>query len=211
MSSSEKRYPRAEALMIAGDLIDCLAPACERLEIAGSYRRGKATVGDLELVAIAKEQKIPVEDLFGPTGMDELVNLVHQVFRQPIQGWSLEKSGPLYKQLKHNQSGLAVDLYLGTARNWGGMLVVRTGPGDFSTALVQRARRLGMQVSGGYHIHRHPARLDADGKALPCQFGAECTQIVETPTEDAFFKALGLPVFGPDRREENTWTVRRMR
>jgi DNA polymerase/3'-5' exonuclease PolX len=46
---------------IAPDLIQHLTLYCDKLNIAGSLRRGREMVGDIELVAIPK----PALDLFG--------------------------------------------------------------------------------------------------------------------------------------------------
>ena len=53
MSSGEKQ-PRAVVLPITERLVSILAPFCERIEIAGSLRRLKPEVGDIELVVIPK-------------------------------------------------------------------------------------------------------------------------------------------------------------
>lgn len=45
-------YPRAQALKVAYFLGDMLAPYCWDIEVAGSIRRGKAEVGDVELVYV---------------------------------------------------------------------------------------------------------------------------------------------------------------
>jgi len=44
----------AQALTIAEQCRKALAPYCERIEIAGSIRRGKPQVKDIELVAMPK-------------------------------------------------------------------------------------------------------------------------------------------------------------
>ena len=43
-----------------------LAPHCERIEIAGSIRRGKPVVGDIEIVCVPHQ--VQAMDLFGPCG-----------------------------------------------------------------------------------------------------------------------------------------------
>lgn len=53
--STGQRYPAPEARAAANRLIPLLADACERIEIAGSLRRGRAEVGDIELVALPVE------------------------------------------------------------------------------------------------------------------------------------------------------------
>jgi hypothetical protein len=53
---------RASALALAEQCRAALAPSCHRIEIAGSIRRGKPQVEDIELVALPK--LVPA-DLFG--------------------------------------------------------------------------------------------------------------------------------------------------
>ena len=68
--SEGPRIPRARALMLAQGLIETLRPHCERIEIAGSLRRGKPDVGDIELVCIPKADEM--RDLFGGVTLADL-------------------------------------------------------------------------------------------------------------------------------------------
>ena len=52
MSATETRVPLETAAKIAEDLASLLRPVCERVEIAGSIRRGCPTIGDIEIVVI---------------------------------------------------------------------------------------------------------------------------------------------------------------
>jgi DNA polymerase/3'-5' exonuclease PolX len=52
---STSRIPLARAVSIAETTQAALAPHCERIAIAGSVRRRKAFVGDLELVCIPRQ------------------------------------------------------------------------------------------------------------------------------------------------------------
>jgi len=56
--SSGVRVPLADARVIAESLMAALGPGCERIEIAGSIRRGRPDVGDIELVAIPRIEQI---------------------------------------------------------------------------------------------------------------------------------------------------------
>ena len=51
-------------------LRELLAPACERIEVAGSIRRGKPEVKDAEIVAIPKTYEVETPGLFGPTSTE---------------------------------------------------------------------------------------------------------------------------------------------
>jgi len=48
------KFHRDEAMLVAMELISLLTPACERIEIAGSLRRDKKRVGDIELLFIPR-------------------------------------------------------------------------------------------------------------------------------------------------------------
>ena len=47
-------FPRAVAIQVARELCEALKPHCERLIVAGSLRRGKQEVGDVEILYIPK-------------------------------------------------------------------------------------------------------------------------------------------------------------
>lgn len=53
------KFPRAEALAVAKVLCDALKPVTERLIVAGSLRRRKALVGDVEILYVPKFQTLP--------------------------------------------------------------------------------------------------------------------------------------------------------
>jgi len=49
-----KRYPRKEAMEVAMNVCGALRECCERVEIAGSLRRGKPDCGDIDICVIPK-------------------------------------------------------------------------------------------------------------------------------------------------------------
>jgi DNA polymerase/3'-5' exonuclease PolX len=53
--------PYMEAMAYATTMVYYLSPLCSRIEIAGSLRRKKETIGDIEIVLILK----PEFDMFG--------------------------------------------------------------------------------------------------------------------------------------------------
>ncbi len=56
---SKTKFPRAEAIAVAKILVSVLQPHCERLIVAGSLRRRKQEVGDIEILYIPKTRIEP--------------------------------------------------------------------------------------------------------------------------------------------------------
>jgi DNA polymerase/3'-5' exonuclease PolX len=203
---------RQRALFIAQELIEYLWPHCSRIEIAGSLRRQKAEVKDIELVVIPKPSvSITQRDMFGEiVGTTEKVGL-HDAVEMLINdsdlaAWSRDVAvprwGDRYKRLLHTPSGIACDLFITDRRRWGYQHVIRTGPAEFSKAIVTLAMRRRMHFSDSL-LHGH-----ARHKGKDCPRGERCTYIVPTESEQELFTALRLPVWQPDKRSpEMLWKV----
>jgi DNA polymerase (family 10) len=114
----EKKYPYAEAYAIAVAVLEELRPYCIRAEIAGSIRRKKQLVGDIEIVAIPKPYRTGIfED-----GIASVVNKWEKV-RGELPCKYTQRILP---------GGMALDLFLAEEGNWGNILAIRTGSADFS-------------------------------------------------------------------------------
>jgi len=188
------RYPLAQARFIADALTSLLRPSCERVEVAGSVRRERANVGDIELLCIPRVERIAA-DLLGTTHHthDHLDQQLQQLIAQHVLDYRLNALGsrtygPQNKLLLHVASGIPLDIFSTTPLFYGMSLVVRTGPKEFNIALMQRFQRLGMRghAYGG---------VTWKGEELPC------------PTEDSVFRLAEWPYVPPRLRDE--WTARR--
>jgi len=137
------------------EVVEWLRPGCKRIEIAGSIRRQRPDVGDIEIVAIP----MPGEGLFGPG--PELPTVLDNLICDLLgRGAFLrrEADGAKYKKLFTACLGgeVQVDLFLATPENWGYILALRTGPAGFSKRLVtpdwQGGLLRGEYMASGGHV-----------------------------------------------------------
>jgi DNA polymerase/3'-5' exonuclease PolX len=164
----KRRWPRALGMTVGNALVYMLWPYCERIEIAGSIRRGKAEVGDVEILYVPK-----FGSLRRPGEMFESeANLADVFLNSGLLGGKLEMRpnvngvtcwGPQNKLAVHKATGMPVDLFSTTAENWWVALVIRTGPKELNVALCQGAKSRGMQL----HAYGVLERLGGGGPIFP--------------------------------------------
>lgn len=134
-----------DAFKVAEALVAQLEPVCTRIEIAGSIRRMKPDVKDIEIVAVPDLTPVPRAKLeFGKpiprlfnTALDKLVNAM-------LKDGSilLEKDGDRFKKFHLKDSNIKVDLFLTIPpSHWGVQMVLRTGSEDFSHWVVTERTR----------------------------------------------------------------------
>lgn len=112
-----------EAKTIAERLKETLAPYCERLEIAGSIRRAKPTVNDIDIVLIEKpEAALLMSNLFFSIGIVKL-------------------NGPDIKRVYLPEDNITIDIYIATPATWATLLLIRTGSKENNIILCSLARR----------------------------------------------------------------------
>jgi DNA polymerase (family 10) len=103
--------------------------AVEQLEIAGSYRRGKETIGDLDFLVVSSEVQ-RVMDTFGA-----FAEVAEVVARGPTK---------MSVRLAH---GLQVDLRVVPAASFGAALVYFTGSKDHNIVLRSLAKDRGLKIN----------------------------------------------------------------
>ena len=177
------RHPLAYAQVVAEKLIELLAPACERIAVAGSVRRLRPDVGDIELVAIPKVYP----DFFANSHsmLDEaILSLVAKgVVDYRMNSRGARTFGPLNKLMIY-QSGIWVDIFTATQENWGRDLLVRTGSADFNRRVMSRFIQLGKRG----HAYGDVAVTLATGGS------------VRAPDEEAMFRLLHWDYIRPEER-----------
>ena len=182
-TAKTRTWPLAQATEVAEELITLLRPACERIEVAGSIRRKKKLVGDVELLVIPKgtiQSPLWLEREALDRGVLELITRGLVALRLNKKGAST--FGPLNKLLVHVPSGIGVDLFSTTAENFGMAWVVRTGPKEFNIKMMSRFKELGCQG------HAYAGITNQDGKETDC------------PDEETVFRLLGWRFRAPEER-----------
>ena len=120
----------SEAYAIALRILKELKPHCERIEIAGSIRRKKTFVKDIEIVAIPK----PYE-----------VGLFQSGIANVVSKWEKVKGElPCKYTQRILPDGIKLDLFFAEPGNWGYIFAIRTGSAEFSRNVLA----LGWKLKG---------------------------------------------------------------
>lgn len=148
-----------QATEIAKRIRSSLAPHCERIEIAGSIRRCKPEVGDIEIVCIPKTWET---GLFA--GADTIVD---PDFCAMVDRWPTVKGKPTGKYTQRIlPDGINLDLFIARPENWGLILAIRTGSAEYSHCVLASG-----WVRNGYHsvdgmlvkgVYKTPVREERD-------------------------------------------------
>jgi DNA polymerase (family 10) len=148
------------------------SPEIERLEVAGSYRRRRETVGDIDLLAIAS-QPVPVMERFRGYAQVDKILMAGDTRSTIVLG-----------------SGLQVDLRVVPQKCYGAALVYFTGSKEHNVKLRRRAVEKGLRISeyGVFKIHEEHAEHDGEWIA-----GRE---------EEDVYATVGLAWIAPEMRED---------
>lgn len=184
-----------EARLLADGLVTAMRPYCEAITVAGSIRRERPHVKDVELVVIPLwTEERNTSSLF----VDETyqVNQLHQWATQcageelglqwikpnttEVIPWTVRPEGQYWRG-RLEPEGIKVDIFLGTTQSWGLDLLIRTGNAGFSRQAMIWLRERG--------LHSREGRLWRDQECL------------ETPTEESVFELMGRPWIPPTARQ----------
>lgn len=181
---SKVARPLAEAQAVARRVIDDLSPFCRAIEVAGSVRRGKPEVGDLEIVA--QPRHVQSGGLFGTEDTNALWRYLQEAGHYTWLKGNNEQGR--YYQLR-TADDWQVDLFLADEQNYGLILLIRTGSATFSQSILARWKRL-MGIPAEQQGSKDGRLVYRDGTVLP------------TPTEQDVFNAVKLPWMEPALRTE---------
>jgi len=147
-----------KALQIANNVKSLLAPHCHRIEIAGSIRRKKPQVKDIEIVAIAKNYQ---------TGLFE--SGIATVLNQ----WKIVKGNlPCKYTQRILPQGIKLDLFFAERNNWGFIYAIRTGSAEYShKVLAKKWVEKGYKGKNGFLTYNDKMVLVPEEKDLFSRIG----------------------------------------
>lgn len=166
------------ALLYVEKVLGALSPLCARIEVAGSVRRGRPAVSDLDFVVLPRPE--------GLVAFRERASLMSTVV----------KSGEdIY--IIRTKDGLQVDFYFAHGPkndlletkpgNWGSVMLCRTGSKEHNIYMAQQAQRAGYKWETMIGITKPD--------------GATGRTVLAAETEEEIFTALGMDFIAPERRE----------
>jgi DNA polymerase (family X) len=180
--SADPRVLLAAALETGDALVRHLAasPAVERVELAGSARRFRETVADVDLAAASRDPAAVVERLLA----------------FPLVAETLAR-GPT-KAAVRLASGLQVDLRVVPPEDFPTLLHHLTGSKAHHVRLRGIAREAGFTLSE-WGLHRLPAR---GASPPPEEVAPDPAAKVVVGSEDELYRVLGLAYVPPELRED---------
>ena len=165
-----------DAYNLADKIKHQLAPMCERIEIAGSIRRGREHVNDVDLVILPRPGEIAAIKMRCERRCQVVANGEQNYIVRMPDGFQLDIffARPSVKDLLQTVPG-----------NFGTLLLCRTGSREHNIFLVERAK------SRGFSWNPYRGVLDADG------------YVIASETEEEIFDMLALDFVPPANRERS--------
>lgn len=187
MSKTNRPMKNEDAWKIGHEFIRLVGDgACRDMAIAGSTRRKKAMVNDIEIVALP----------YGGALWDRLDTLVHrgEISKalygeyEPRPKWNGKKQrGCVYQ-------GKRIEVFCANEHNWGYILWLRTGP-DNDTDKANTMVATQMKYQNPYGIRLIDGVVMWGGREL------------SIPTENAWFELLGLDFIPPEKRTTTAYAA----
>lgn len=190
--SGETRLPHAEAQDIALEVYHLFLGGAskDRIEIAGSLRRGKPYVGDIELVLV------PTPATYRVT--EELITW-KDIDKARYKGAT--RWGNKLRAL--NFRGVTVELYLAEPESFGYILWLRTGPVEDNKALMRKLNKTSLRAIDGAIWHAEDWQREQRGQEV--HWVSETRRRVVVPDELSWFRLLGVPYVLPVLRKEGVY------
>jgi len=113
------------AQRIANEVIKRLSPYCQKIEVAGSVRRKKPQVHDIDFVLVPSD----------------FWNLHHEIMGMG----QVRMSG--MKIMRVMAGSAQIDIYFASPETWATLLLIRTGSAENNIRLATRAKEMGWHLA----------------------------------------------------------------
>jgi DNA polymerase/3'-5' exonuclease PolX len=200
LEMEKEKRSLAQAIALSEKVIELLRPACDKIQVAGSVRRQKPTVSDIEIVYIPKFKPVPDPlDLFGES-RPVTVNCVDEVLEKMFADGQLEKRlnqngsetwGSSNKYGILVRTGFPIDFFSTRKECWWSNLVCRTGGAESNKAVAVAANKMGWRWKS---TGKGFVKLDNMGNE------DESLGFEQIRNEKAVFDFVGMPCLSPERR-----------
>ena len=171
--------PLKKAQVIADRFMRYLEPYCKKMSIAGSVRSECEIVGDIEVVAIAKDE-FSMGSAF-PEGYPGMV-----------------VNGTRLKRFRYHPD-IQIELYITTESDYGRILAIRTGSSAYSHHLAMRWNRIGWCGTDEGLRRKSECDRKSTWKIKP-EYRSNPTKPPVFDTEEKFFSFLGVEQIYPKAR-----------
>jgi len=209
--NQQVKYPFAQAAKAADYILQLLKPHCNRIHIAGSIRRLRPDVKDIEIVCEPKKEFLQ-NGLFQDQGnwhtskdfTEALMTISDLVLMGNVNG--------RYMKIRTNSKlcpGITLDLFMPQPDDYYRQYAIRTGSAEYAHNVIAAAwkRRgwAGVKDIGLRQISQCIAKIDGAGKGVYI-LNPQITNPEKPPvwnSEMELFSWLGLTYTDPEHRELN--------
>ncbi len=159
-----------DAKKIADKYVNILKPYCSRISVAGSIRRKKPEVKDLEIVCVRGK-------------------LLEPLFFKKVNEWQKVKGEPTGKYTQRIlPEGIKLDLFMCNEDNWGNIFSVRTGSAEYSHKVLACGWvKAGYKSKDGY-------LTDCNGKKVPLREEKDLFELINIPYIEPEKRLLELKI-----------------
>ena len=145
------------AKKIAEEVLKRLSCYCQRIEVAGSIRRQKPVVNDIDIVLLPSD----------------LWNLYHEIMGLG----SVRMSGTKIQRVLHN--GTQIDIYFASPETWATLFLIRTGSKENNIRLCSIAKKKGWHLAAS-----GDGLFDENGKRIAGDSEESIYQALDLPWQE---------------------------
>lgn len=156
----------------AAKLMETLTPYCDRIAVAGSIRRRRPIVGDIDLVVLTRDKRA-----FKDRCMQSCI-----VLQDGDENFICETRNDIQIDVFFARQA-QTELFTHVPGTWGSVLLCRTGSTEHNIYLIEHAKRLGLAWVPNAGVR------DSEYNILAAE------------TEEEIFAALKLDFIPPEKRE----------